>query len=188
MGQIRILSRQSKMTMLGQLGLSITATVAATLIVSGIQNEFASRTSAPAGPELTSGGKFAARIEALRVAAADTTPAIVPTPRVPLLVADASLRSLPLIMIEDPTAAPKTPEPIKTVRRAAHAEPHRRVADQGVDVLPPRRSDSVEAEAPAAVEQADSPGLWSTTKGLYKQALWLGGATLAHVNPVNLLP
>ena len=183
--------------MLGQLGLSVTATVVATLILSGARYEVGwfRGEQAPTRPDLTSGGKFAARVEALR--ASPDEPAIAP-PRVPILVADAALRSVPILLSERTYPALGVhSDTAKVARRVARIElRHRTGADAAVDVLPPKRSANVMTAsaspgAPEALEVTAANGpaaIWSHTKGLYTQAVSLGGAALDRLNPLNLIP
>lgn len=182
-----------QVALLAQLGLSIVATVAASMILAGARYEVARfrEDVVSSAPDLTSGGKFAARVQALRGSSDD--PAIV-APSVPVLLADAAFRSLPVSFSPDrPANARASVDVNKGAKRTTHADVRHRVVAE--EILPPKRSDNVAASAtpglPAAVEVAagrDGSGLWPTAKGLYNQALGLGGTVLDRVNPLNLIP
>lgn len=190
MVQVRTASRRN--AMMSQLAVSITATVAATLIVAAVQKWGVFGWPVSTGPETASGGKFTARVLALRDAA-DQTAAAIPRPRIPLLVADASLSTVPLtLLVDSPLDTPpsKSLEPARASRHLGRVE-GRRPAPATIEVVPPRRSDSVtdETSTPlATVAESGPSALWTATKGLYRQAKWVGGQALDHVNPMNLLP
>lgn len=193
MVHVRIASPRSRSTMLGQLGLSVTATVAASLILAGARHEIEAFRTVPA-QQTTNGGKFQARVEALRSEAADAEPLGVVVPRVPLLAADPMLRALPASFAVANSADEQVrpvPDATRPTRRAARAEiRHRSVADTVRDVAPPRRIDTVAAavEEPGTVESDGIVGgVWSATKGVVRETLDVGGAAITRLNPLNLV-
>lgn len=193
MVHVRIVSPRSRSTMLGQLGLSVTATVAASLILAGARHEIEAFRTVPA-QQTTNGGKFQARVEALRSEAADAEPLGVVVPRVPLLAADPMLRALPASFAADVSSDEQVrpaPDSARPARRTARPEVrHRSVAEAVRDVVPPRRSDMVAAtaEEPGTVESDGIVGgLLNATKGAVRQTLDVGVAALNRLNPLNLV-
>lgn len=187
----RLAVHGSTVSILRQVALSVAATLIATAILTGAQRELEVSRSRATAPVLTSGGKFAARIEALAIDDETADAVLLP----------ATLASPPLSTLSQPGIAlsadganriPPPPVRMADVEKApTHAirpeTRHRMGADAGVSVLPPRRADFVaEAIGPGSLQAAagepGSSSFWSaamtvlsTPKDIVRRAVSLGG-------------
>lgn len=184
-------------TLASQVGLSLVATLLATSIVAGLRYEVGRLATPTQQPTLTSGGKFAARVEAMTAAAevpviAMPSPAsVLPRLAAHLDAASAATAALPPgatldLAKTDGAAAP---------RHMARTDIKHRTSPEVMAhaVVPPRRADFVPviasaAPSPAIAAEAGPFDAWTTTKTIAKQAVWLGGSVLDRLNPVQYIP
>jgi hypothetical protein len=178
-----------------QVALSAAGTVVATFLFTGLQS--GSLTTHQAGsvePELTSGGKFAARVAVLAEESGDEFAAVFPPTSTPVLLAADVQRPAPPrepefvpFAIAQPVRKPAV-ESAKLLRHVAHLDlKHRQVAEGVRDVTPPKRADfianPVSAGTETSMQTSVSNGVWSSTKTLFKQAVWLGGSAWDRLVP-----
>ena len=181
--------------LLRQVSLSVAATLIASAIVTGVQSEWTLfQPRVVSTPTLTSGGKFAARVELL---AMEDNGAAMPLPTI-----HAALPIVEVARIDDrlrtADAVPSLPlAPIKPAFEVARAKrmlrlDNRRHPLDTAALLPPRRADFVSQAAahsqPLQVGDAGSTGLWSTTKGLLRQTVSLAATMLDRVTPSSMIP
>lgn len=195
MGKLTIFAGRPAIGMVRQLAFSVTGTVAATMILAIAQPGFVVHTSNPPPPEMTSGGKFAARIESA-YSSESLQPVVAVDAFVAFPVADEAPPAVALQALE-PALPPSTEasELTRPPKHVARVEPRHRVAH---DLIPPRRPEMI-ADGDVAVGRVAAEGTPSTltalgsdveavAKDVFRQAASLGGSMLDPNTWAGLLP
>ncbi len=181
-----------------QAAFSIAGTLISTVLITGFQHASPpGRSAVIAAPELTSGGKFAARAEAPADDGNGEAFALLSLPALPLLRAAGVLSSdgmstgLGAVAAAALGSDKKPPvEPAKS-HHLVRSEARRHFAADLHVVVPPRRADFIETQVAAAgevgsatlLQAAESGGLWGDTKAVITRAAGYGGMLWDRLTP-----
>ena len=172
--------------LLRQVMVSVAATIIATATLTAFQHRLAGRQTSTA-PSLTSGGKFAARLEPNAGTGDEAAPAAFVPPTLPILISMPTSAVKP--PVAEPVAAPAAlamPKPLRRAYRAG-SRAHTIVAASAYGVTPPRRPD-VLAEAASAEAEPVASDVWRTTRTLAQQVVGVGDAVWTRITPTQWLP
>ena len=195
MGTITTFVGRPAMRLVRQLALSVTGTVAATIIIAVAQSGFAVRTPSAPPPEMTSGGKFAARIESAQ--SSDDLQSVVASRA--FLAFPVAHDALPVPALQPAQAAPspfiEASDSTRTSKHVVRIESRHRIAH---DIIPPRRPELMTAGnvGVGRVATEDGPSTFTsfgndieaTTKNAFRHAASLGGSMLDPNTWAGLLP
>lgn len=170
--------------------MSITATIAATMILAFAQEEFSASPRSLPRPEMTSGGKFAARIDTGQPGGQSQAIAVV-NALVPIPIADDAppVRAAPVDT--GPIGSPGTDALIRLPRRVTRVEPRHRVAHaftQPRHVESAGVTDQAAHEPEASTFMAADSDVAATVKGVGRRVVLLGVTMLDPRTWSNLLP